>query len=355
MATRAAVPLTIATYSFDDPASACARLRLLEPAAALGQTVRLVPGAIPDGPGHRLRLDILPGADLVFIQRYFPSPETAGVLAAIFASGKPVVYDTDDDWTRLPDSHAFAPAMAARLPHILDTARQAALVTVSTPVLATAFAPASRRVAVLPNFLPDTLWHPIPPPTRPIVAVGLAATASHAPDLAPLTPILAELARELPGKARFVFYGCTAGTQQLPGPTLVPFESAYAAYARRLPRLGCGIGLAPLADTPFNRAKSPIKWMEYAACGMAGIFADLPPYRAVVEQERTGLLVGPDPADWREAIRRLVRDPALRQAMARGAQETLKAGHLLSTNKNAYLHAWTRAAMEMPCSPCPTG
>ena len=338
------MPLILAAYTFDDPASACFRLRLGEPAAALAPAVRLVPGAIPDGPGHRLRLDILAAADCVLIQRYFPCPDTAGVLEAIFASGKPVVYDTDDDWTRLPPEHAFAPAMAARLPHILDTARRATLVTVSTPTLAAAFAAVNPRVAVLPNFLPDALWRPAPPPDRPVVAAGLAATPSHAADLAPLVPVLSQLARESAGMLRWVFYGCAPEDGDVAHATVVPFQADYAAYARRLPRLGLGIGLAPLADTPFNRAKSPVKWMEYACCGMAGIFADLPPYRDVVEQERTGLLVAADPADWREALRRLVRDPALRRALAVRAQEAVLASHRLATGADTYRRAWEAAA-----------
>jgi len=345
---QAAMSLTLATYSFDDPASACARLRLYDPAAALGRAVRLLPGAIPDGPGHHLRLDILAHADGVFIQRYFPSPDTADVLETIFASGKPVLYDTDDDWTALPSGHAFAQAMAKRLPHILETARRARLVTVTTARLAEVFAAINPRVTVVPNFLPEALWRPVAPPTRPVVAVGLAATASHEPDIAPLSPVLAGLARELAGKLRFVFFGCAPDTACFPGATAVPFDPAYAAYAGRLARLGCGIGLAPLADTAFNRAKSPIKWMEYALCGMAGIFADLPPYRDVVEQERTGLLVGPDPADWGEAVRRLVLDAPLRRTLAANAQETVMARHMLAGNAAAFLRAWTRAVTETP-------
>ncbi len=338
------MPLTIAYYSFDDPAYACARLRVLEPARALGEAVRLLPGAVSHGPGHRVRTDILDAADLILVQRYFPGPATAAVLDVLFASGRPVLYDTDDDWTAVPPDHPFASRMAEALPHILDTARRAAVVTVSTPALATVFRPINPMVRVLPNFLPDTLWRPVGPPERPVAAVGLAGTASHGPDLAPLAHGLSVLAKELEGRARFVFYGCPPPAGTFAGATVVPFAPDYAAYAARLPRLGCGVGLAPLADTAFNRAKSPIKWMEYAAAGMAGVFADLPPYRTVVEPGVTGLLVGPEPDAWREAVRRLVADAALRRRLAVAAMEAVAAGHMLSTGAALYLETWTRAA-----------
>jgi hypothetical protein len=338
--------LTIACYSFDDPSQACARLRVLEPAQALGKAVRLLWGAVPvpRDEMHFVRKDILDAADVVLIQRVFPYPPSVPLLEAIFASGKPVVYDTDDDWTCLPRSHDAFPNLGKRLPLILETVRRADLVTVSTPSLAAVFkSQGARQVRVVPNFLPDTLWRPTPPPERPVTAVGLAATPTHRGDLAPLEAALSRLATRLGRTARWVFFGCPPEKGLFPGSTVLPFSQDYGAYAVRLPRLGLAIGLAPLADTAFNRAKSPIKWMEYAACGLAGVFADLPPYQGVVEQERTGLLVGPDPKDWCQAVERLVRDAALRVRLAQQAWEAVSREHLLSARAASYLEAWQAA------------
>ncbi len=338
------VPLTIAYYSFDDPTYACARLRVLEPARALGRAVRLLMGVSPKGAGHIVSTDILAQADMVLIQRYFPSPGTAPILEAIFEAGKPVVYDTDDDWTALPPEHPFFPHLAEILPTILETARQAALVTVSTTPLAEAFRTVTPRVRVLPNLLPDALWEPVPPPDRPVTAIGLAATPSHLADFAPLRTALAGLARRLDKPVRWVFFGCAPDGDVFLHATRIAFAADYAAYAARLPRLGCGVGLAPLADTAFNRAKSPIKWMEYAAAGMAGVFADLPPYQEVVAPGETGLLAGPDPADWVTAVARLVEDAPFRRRLASQAMEAVAAGHLLSRRATDYLAAWSEAA-----------
>jgi glycosyltransferase involved in cell wall biosynthesis len=335
-----AAPLTIAYYGFDDPTAACARLRVFEPAQALGSAVRLLPGAIPDGRGHAVTTDVLEPADLVLIQRFFPGPQTAPLIEAVFACGKPVVYDTDDDFTAIPPDHLFFTRMAALLPHILDTAARADLVTVSTRVLADVFGRLARRVRVVPNFLPDRLWQPALPPDRAVAAIGLAATPSHAPDLARLEPALSQLAARPGFPGRFVFYGCLPSAGAFPRATHLPFVPDYAAYAAKLPRLGLSIGLAPLADTPFNRAKSAVKWQEYAAIGAAGIYADLPPYQDVVEDGRTGLLVGPDPEAWAEAVDRLTRDAVLRRRLATNAREALNQSHWLQGQAAASLEAW---------------
>lgn len=50
------------------------------------------------------------------------------------------------------------------------------------------------------------------------------------------------------------------------------------------------IGLAPLEDTPFNRARSDIKFLEYAAHGVAPVVQATGPYLYSVRNGRTGIL-----------------------------------------------------------------
>ncbi len=333
-------PLAIAYYGFDDPFAACARLRVYEPARVLGPAVRLLPGVAAQGAGHAVSPAVIESADLILIQRFFPGPATACILEAAFASGKPVLYDTDDDFEATPPDHPFFPHLAPLLPHIRDTIARAACVTVSTPALAAVYAGRARQVRVLPNFLPDALWSLAAPPKRSIAAIGFAATPSHAADLARLAPALGALAQNPDFTGRFVVFGCPTPPDFPTGTTAIPFAADYAAYAARLPRLGLSIGLAPLADTPFNRVKSAVKWQEYTAAGAASVCADLPPYREVVEDGRTGLLVGPAPGDWAQAVAWLAGDAGLRRRLALQARETLDQGHLLGAKAAVYGDVW---------------
>jgi len=341
-------PLAIAYYGFDDPFAACARLRVYEPARVLGPAIRLLPGVAAQGDGHAVSPAVIEAADLILIQRFFPGPATASLLDAAFASGKPVVYDTDDDFEATPPDHPFFPHLAPLLPYIRDIIARAACVTVSTPVLAGVYAGRARLVRVLPNFLPDALWRFAAPPKRPVAAIGFAGTPTHAADLARLAPALGALARQPDFTGRFVFFGCPTPPGFPTGTTAIPFAADYAAYAARLPRLGLSVGLAPLADTPFNRVKSAVKWQEYTAAGAASVCADLPPYREVVEDGRTGLLVGPTPGDWAQAVARLAADAGLRRRLALQARETLDHGHLLGAKADVYGDLWRDVALGGP-------
>lgn len=341
-------PLGIAYYGFDDPVAACARLRVYEPARVLGQAVRLLPGVAARGAGHAVSPAVIEAADLILIQRFFPGPATVAVIEAAFASGKPVLYDTDDDFEATPPDHPFYPRLSPLLPHIRDTIARATCVTVSTPALAAVYAGRARQVRVLPNCLPDALWRFAAPPQRPVAAIGFAGTPTHATDLARLAPALEALTRHPDFTGRFVFFGCPTPPGFPAGTTAIPFAADYAAYAARLPCLGLSIGLAPLADTPFNQAKSAVKWQEYTAAGAVSVCADLPPYREVVEDGRTGLLVGPDPEDWAQAVARLAADAGLRRRLALQARETLDRSHLLSAKASIYGDLWRDVAQGGP-------
>lgn len=59
---------------------------------------------------------------------------------------------------------------------------------------------------------------------------------------------------------------------------------------------GIDIGLVPLADVPFNRAKSWIKGLEYAAAGIPFVAARLPEYEALAAHG-AGLLAS-TPQEW---------------------------------------------------------
>lgn len=74
------------------------------------------------------------------------------------------------------------------------------------------------------------------------------------------------------------------------------------------------IGLAPLADIPFNAARSNIKVKEYAASGVPWLASPRVPYRAL-GPDQGGLLV--DDGDWASALDDLIRNKRLRKKLGR--------------------------------------
>jgi len=86
----------------------------------------------------------------------------------------------------------------------------------------------------------------------------------------------------------------------------------YDRYFRKLADFGFDIGLAPLLDDEFHLSKTNIKFREYAACRIAGIYSDVKVYADSVSHEKTGLLVPNEKGEWYKALSRLVDDVELR-------------------------------------------
>jgi glycosyltransferase involved in cell wall biosynthesis len=80
----------------------------------------------------------------------------------------------------------------------------------------------------------------------------------------------------------------------------------------------CDVGVLP----GTNDYGQPMKLLEYAAAGLPSIAPDLPPVRACVLPDRTGLLFPPaDPLSLARALERLGGDPALRRELGDAARE----------------------------------
>ncbi len=83
------------------------------------------------------------------------------------------------------------------------------------------------------------------------------------------------------------------------------------------------IGIAPLKINEFNKYKSDIKFLDYAALEISGIFTRCSSYENTVIHGKTGLLVENDTKTWVEAFEELINDEELRRRIGINAKEYL--------------------------------
>ncbi|PPQ36227.1 methyltransferase [Rhodopila globiformis] len=112
----------------------------------------------------------------------------------------------------------------------------------------------------------------------------------------------------------------------------------YETYLRLLG--GCEICFMPLSDTPFNRAKSDLKFIESAACRVAPL-ASAVVYGDSIEDERTGLLFR-DPAEFHTRLLRLVTVPDQARALGEAGRRHV-AAHRMLAYQVAPRSAWYRS------------
>ncbi|TFG89557.1 MAG: glycosyltransferase, partial [Gemmatimonadales bacterium] len=330
-------PLTIVAFSSEKPDDSCARLRALAP---LGRQagVRVQWGVRFEEQAVHVNTEAIGSADLILIQRFFPSPETQPALDRIFASGKPVLYDLDDLLIDVPATNPYAKVARRLSPNILEVISRADAVTVSSEELRSAILPHHSRVSLLPNLLDESQWPPVAgePDQASSVVIGYSGTPTHQADLALVEKALERISRKYGKRVAFCFMGCaTDRLLRLPGASVKNFVD-YDAYLGALQEAKISIALAPLTDTRFNRCKSNIKWLEYSAAGIAGVYSDLPPYNDCITPGETGLLAGATTADWFDAIDDLVAHPEKRRRIAAAARQKVLTEHTLA----ARAHLW---------------
>ena len=288
-------------------------------------------------------------ADAIVTQRHaVPSLAAAEALTAHARRiGAALIYDLDDDLLSVPQEHPDAAALRPLGIVVEWMVRHADVVWTSTEVLAGRVAKLARAVRVVPNALDERIWLTAPPrPPDRFAPIGILCmgTATHDADFAAILPALTEIRRQFHGQVRIGVTGFVTGA--LPDwiaavPPSVNASRSYPGFVHWFTRqTGWDIGLAPLADTPFNAAKSPIKLLDYAAAGLAVLASDVGPYRGALADGRGGQLVANTGDAWYGALSRLIRDDPHRRARAAGGVAWLRETGTLAVRAGAWRDAW---------------
>lgn len=170
-----------------------------------------------------------------------------------------------------------------------------------------------------PN-LPREVWSPrrVDPPARELPLLYFYhATSSHHAELAWLAPIVGEVQRRVP-EAWFELFADRTGREifrSVPRTRCI-HPMVWADFLRYTSTFKADVGLAPLLDTAFNRARAPVKFFDIARTGAAGIFSESQTFKGTVRDGVNGLLLPNEPERWVEAIIRLLQSPAERLSLA---------------------------------------
>gem|GEM_PF-678972 len=328
---------TIVHYAADAWEHVCPRVRVVAPLERAG--LRHVRGN--DWKAGQLGVfpERVADADLVIIQRDFPryAAEYESVIARARALGKPVVYELDDLLTELPSQHPDAKFYGKARAAILQAAVEADAVTGSTLPLCDYLREFNPNAWLLPNYLDDQLWSLVAPESqeapddRP-VTIGYLGSHAHLPDLEMVVPALARVLERYGARVALKFWGITPPALLAEHPQVIwsiPGLVSYAEFAAFFAKQECDVFIAPLQDNLFNRCKSPLKFLEYSARGIPGVYSRIAPYASVIEHGQNGFLAA-TPEEWEDNLSQLIESPELRLRLGLAAQQTVREQWLLS-------------------------
>jgi hypothetical protein len=283
-------------------------------------------------------LRALLGCDLVHCYRRLGRVDDMRKLSE---RGVAVTFDNDDNFIASEvseggsglEGHRYNKALYREM---VKAAKIADLTTTTSPLLAEQFRAAGvEHVTVIENYLRRSMFGFGSRTKHDGVVVGWVAAREHRLDLERI-PVAAALKSllDIHPQLRVLTVGLrlplsSERYEHVPG---VPFRDLLTASNRM------DIGIAPLADTPFNRSRSDAKIKEYSSAGAMWLASPVGPYRKLGEQQG-GLLVADE--DWYATIDGLLRDPRRRKRLAKRALKWAKTQTL-----EQHVQAWETAFLE---------
>ncbi len=293
----------------------CARPRILEPFAML----QTIPGvkcttsstsAIPDA-----------APDILVMQR--ARTYSAHYYKAMIEKGRLLIAEIDDE----PKAIGVDPV----------NLRAVHAVQCSTEALAEVCRKYNPNVMVFPNQIAE-----LPPIERPIQPPDCAiriffGAQNREADWAAIMPAINRIGQDLPSlHIRFIVVHDRTFFDALdvPSKEFHPFLP-YDEY-RKLLRT-CDIALLPLEDTPFNRCKSDIKFLECAVEGIACVMTCLAFNQLGAHNKISTAIAWPyfSGECFEEGLRLFIEDAEYRQGMAKAAYAYARDNRLLSQHYRA--------------------
>ena len=189
-------------------------------------------------------------------------------------------------------------------------------VQTSTPALAAVLRERNPEVAIFPNSI-VALDEPVNFRSPAAITLFFGALNREA-DWRDHMPVLNDLAQQFGDRLRFQVIHDSGFFEALATPhkAFTPICD-YETYQRILAQ--CEVSFMPLSDTPFNRAKSDLKFIEAGAARVAPLCSDIV-YGASVRDGENGLLFR-NPDELRDRLARLVAMPDLAQRIGDAARD----------------------------------
>jgi hypothetical protein len=267
------------------------------------------------------------------------------ILRILQSRGIAVVVEMDDLLTGVPFGHVAHQALVrgGKGDVARQIAREADLVTVTTPALLEEYAPHGRG-AVVPNAIPRRIAELPPAYEREpeVVTIGWTGNVlGHPYDLQEMGSGMQQALDRTRSASRLLVIGQKWDIRQRLGLATEPAELTWLpdvdTYLARIGEL-FDIGVAPLRLDRFNTCKSWLKPLEYSARGVHCVRARSSEY------ERLGLGVpARAPKDWAKWLTAAVQDADRRREMAAAAREQVLASHLTEHTVERWVDAWRTA------------
>lgn len=225
------------------------------------------------------------------------------------------IFDMDDNLYAVPMDNPAAEESKPLKENFAACLRSADGVTVSTSVLKNIYEKINPNIKVVPNGIDFNIWDKITTKKRgKTIRIGWRGGYGHKDDLELIRGSLEAVYKDY--KVRLVTMGWE--DFQIEAPVEQYSWVSFFEYPKKLASLDLDIAIVPLVDSAYNRCKSNIAFLEYAALNIPVVMSP------TVNQRGTPALYANSNYEWYKQLEKLIKDPKLRKQVAKNQSKYIR-------------------------------
>jgi processive 1,2-diacylglycerol beta-glucosyltransferase len=292
-------------------------------------------------------------ADIIIVERTWKSENISLSLAEelvrkVRKDGAYLIYSIDDNLLDIKPQKILQKGLSIeQLMVVRYLANKADGIIVSTNDLQQRLYGLNNNIFVVPNALDERLLAASLPSSNSIntdtntnkkrKVIGYMGTHTHDADLMMILQSLRSILRKYQKTWELQLIGGIADSSIIQAFAGLPIKilkvgdnGQYPDFMRWMSQsVQWDLAIAPLEDDCFTRCKSDIKFLDYSALGIPGIYSQVTPYKNTVRHLETGYLARNNSQDWQEAFEFLLNDDILRKKLAVQAQTYVFSNRIL--------------------------
>jgi glycosyltransferase involved in cell wall biosynthesis len=265
---------------------------------------------------------------------------------------KPFLIETDDNYIDVPPwneaFHSYGPNSSVRQCAI-ESLKLGDGVIVSTPFLGTIYSEFNQHILTVPNSVDFKVWDQVGVTKHRYTRIGWIGGRTHVRDLMIVAPAIRRVLARHPDAWFYVINSALKPYAESQSADYVfkDVRNVYYSdknapinlYPRFMSSFNFDIGIAPLEDCNFNRAKSNLRWLEYSALKVPTIATNVGHFAETVQNQKDGVLVPNDIDEWEVALEAMIKHESWRRQIGNAAYKRVKADFNVRKTAAKYLRA----------------
>ena len=187
-----------------------------------------------------------------------------------------------------------------------------------------------KQVHVIPNSIDFDVWDAtksddkLEAKPEGVIRIGYTGCANHSGDMELIKTVLVELLNEFPSLEVIVSQKM-GSFRSIDHPRFKVLDRwvNIVDYPAMLKGWDLDIGIAPLRDNAFNRAKSNLRWLEYSTLSLPTVASNVRPFAESIRNGNDGFLCT-SKQEWYDTLKNLIVNEELRSKIGAEARRQVK-------------------------------